>query len=145
MNWGRLLYGWDDPRVAEFVDNLDLVNSVAARAPGFVWRLSDDDMDFAQNDPSGVFSGDPLVASTLSVWESVDALRAFVFQTVHAKFMSKARLWQEELSEVTYVIWPIIPGHIPTMAEAKMRLNWLAENGPSESAFDFAYAKDNSL
>lgn len=39
LNIGTLHYPQDDPRVAEFMNNLDLVNGLAERAPGFVWRL----------------------------------------------------------------------------------------------------------
>ena len=40
MNYAILRHDWEDPRVAGFVDNLELVNAVAARSPGFVWRLN---------------------------------------------------------------------------------------------------------
>jgi len=36
LNVGRLLYPVDDPRIAEFRDNLDRVNAIAERSPGFV-------------------------------------------------------------------------------------------------------------
>ena len=42
LNIARLKYPFDDPRVAEFADNLDLVNGIAERSPGFVWRLQDE-------------------------------------------------------------------------------------------------------
>jgi len=145
MNWGRLLYDWEDPRVAEFVDNLDLVNGIAARAPGYVWHMPEAAMDTAQRDVGGVFGGDARIASTLSVWESFTALSDFVFKTIHANFMAKARLWQEKQAEVTYVIWPVSAGHRPDMIEAKARLDLLAENGPNEVAFDFAYGRARGL
>lgn len=139
MNWGRLLFDWDDPRVAEFVDNLDLVNGIAARAKGFVWRMNDSDMEAVQTDSTGVFGDDPLVASTLSVWETNKDLSDFVHHTVHAGFMAKVGEWQEQLDETTYVLWPIDAGHRPDMIEAKEKLDMLAANGPSAEAYDFAY------
>ena len=42
LNIACLKYPLDDPRVAEFADNLELVNRVADRSDGFVWRLQDD-------------------------------------------------------------------------------------------------------
>ena len=42
LNVGRLLYLLDDPCVAEFTDNLDLVNGIAERSLGFVWRYLDE-------------------------------------------------------------------------------------------------------
>ena len=42
LNIGRLRYPTDDPRMADFMNNLDLVNGLAERSHGFVWRLKDD-------------------------------------------------------------------------------------------------------
>ena len=42
LNIGRLNYPIDDPRMADFVDNLARVNAMADRMPGFVWRLVGD-------------------------------------------------------------------------------------------------------
>ena len=39
LNIGRLIAPTDDPRVAEFMDNLDRVNSIGKRSPGFVWMM----------------------------------------------------------------------------------------------------------
>ena len=38
LNIGRLRYPTDDPRMAGFMNNLDFVNAIAERTPGFVWR-----------------------------------------------------------------------------------------------------------
>ena len=42
INIGRLLYPLDDPRVADFVGNLDRVNALAEAGAGLVWRLKDE-------------------------------------------------------------------------------------------------------
>jgi Domain of unknown function (DUF3291) len=42
LNIGRIRYSLDDPRMADFVNNLDRVNAIAEHTPGFVWRLQDD-------------------------------------------------------------------------------------------------------
>ncbi|MEL6288602.1 MAG: DUF3291 domain-containing protein, partial [Pseudomonadota bacterium] len=42
LNIGHLRYPIDDPRIADFVANLDRINAVAERSPGFVWRFKDD-------------------------------------------------------------------------------------------------------
>ena len=42
INVGRLLYPITDPRIADFVNNLDAINALAESGPGFVWRLTDD-------------------------------------------------------------------------------------------------------
>ena len=38
LNIGRIHYEIDDPRMADFTNNLAMVNGLAERAPGFVWR-----------------------------------------------------------------------------------------------------------
>jgi predicted secreted protein len=39
LNIGRLVAAKDDPAVAEFMNNLDLIKRIAERTTGFVWRL----------------------------------------------------------------------------------------------------------
>ena len=39
LNIGRFRYPTDDLRMADFMNNLDLVNGLAERSKGFVWRL----------------------------------------------------------------------------------------------------------
>ena len=39
FNIGRLTAPVDDLRVGEFVDNLDRVNGLGKRMPGFVWMM----------------------------------------------------------------------------------------------------------
>lgn len=141
MNWGILKADWDDPAVAEFVDNLDRVNAIAMRSPGFVWMMPEEDMDAAQNDPYGVFGGNPRTASTMSVWESAEALDTFVHKTVHSSFMARAGQWYVPQDTRQYVIWPVDAGHRPTLEEAKARLDDLSTDGPTPLAYDFPYLR----
>ena len=39
INIGRLIAPIDDTRIAGFVNQLDPINALADKAPGFVWRL----------------------------------------------------------------------------------------------------------
>ena len=39
LNVGYTRYPTDDPRMVEFMDNLDRINTLAERSPGFVWRM----------------------------------------------------------------------------------------------------------
>ena len=71
LNIGRLRYEVDDPRMAEFVDNLARVNALADRAEGFVWRLQDASGNATSYRPYG---DDPRMAINMSVWENVAAL-----------------------------------------------------------------------
>ena len=39
INVARMRFSIDDPGMADFVAQLDAVNGLADRSPGFVWRL----------------------------------------------------------------------------------------------------------
>lgn len=96
LNLGILKYDWDDPRVADFVNGLDLVNRVAMRSPGFVWMLPEEQMHFEQTSDEGNMGANPRMASTLSLWESVDCLEHFVWNTVHKQFYDRKAEWYPE-------------------------------------------------
>ena len=85
LNIGRLRYPTDDPRVADFMNNLDLVNSLAERSNGFVWRLKDDNGNATNIRPFA----DPTMIVNMSVWENVETLERFVWQTIHKRFYGR--------------------------------------------------------
>jgi Domain of unknown function (DUF3291) len=145
LNFGELRHDWDDPRVAEFVDGLDLVNELAARSPGFVWRLSDDAMDAEQTANGGAFGVSPRMASTLSVWEDVASLEHFVWNTVHRQFYEKRALWYDAVGNSNLVMWWVVVGHRPTVAEGLARFHHLRDHGPSDDAFGWAWLKEARL
>ena len=110
LNIGKLKGGKDDPAMAGFFDNLDRVNAAAERMPGFVWRLKDD-----SGNATGIpWVGDPTIAVNLTVWESVDALEKFVWQTVHTKIYNRKGEFFEKMTTPHFVMWWIEPGHAPT-------------------------------
>ena len=141
FNIGILRYDWDDPRIADFASALDHVNSIAARSPGFVWRMPDDEMDAAQRDPDGLLGGNPRTASTLSVWENVDSLENFVWRTLHKRFFDRREEWFASDQGIRLVLWHIRQGHRPTINEAVERLRTLEEHGDTEFAFSWPYAR----
>ena len=131
LNIGRFRYPTDDPRMADFMNNLDLVNALAERSSGFVWRLKDDSGNATSIRPFD----DPLLAVNLSVWESVEALERYVWQTVHKRFYGRRQEWFDKLEGPHFVMWRVPIGHKPTVMEAKERLEYLATRGPSDHAF----------
>jgi hypothetical protein len=131
LNIGRFRYPTDDPRMADFMNALDLVNGLAERSEGFVWRLKDESGNATNFRPFP----DPQMAVNLSVWENVEALERYVYQTVHKRFYGRREEWFETLDRPHFVMWRIAAGHIPTLAEAKERLDHLTAHGLSEYAF----------
>ena len=45
MNTARLRAPLEDPSMADFVEGVTLMNDLADRSPGFVWRLADENGD----------------------------------------------------------------------------------------------------
>jgi Domain of unknown function (DUF3291) len=132
LNIGRLRYEVNDPRMADFVGNLAFVNGLAERSPGFVWRYQDDSGNATNTRP---FDGDPRMAINMSVWENVEALERYVWQTVHKCFYGRREEWFEKMDERYFVMWWVLPGHRPSVQEAIERLGHLQRHGPSDHAF----------
>ena len=131
LNIGRFRYATDDPRMADFMNNLDLVNALAERSEGFVWRLKDDSNNATNFRPFP----DPMMAVNLSVWESVEMLERFVYQTVHKRFYGRRPEWFDKMDTPHFVMWWIPAGHLPSLEEAKERLAHLTAYGSSDQAF----------
>ena len=145
LNFGTLRYPWDDPRLADFQQNLDRVNALAQRAPGFVWMLDEDAMDATQSDPAGPFADRPGTASTLSVWTDAASLWHFVHKTLHSRFMARASEWFMPDDRSHLVIWRVAPGHRPDVAEGMAMWRKLQSNGPDDDVFDGATLRQRAL
>jgi hypothetical protein len=134
LNIGRLLAPTDDPRVADFMNNLDRINGLGKRMPGFVW-MSEGSGEPGTGNTENSIGDDPLLVFNLTVWEDVPSLQDFVYKTLYAKFMDRKAEWFEVLGEQHFVMWWVEEGHRPTRDEALARLSDLRKNGPSNRAF----------
>ncbi len=135
VNIARLRAPIDDPLLAGFVARLDDVNALADAAPGFVWRLQTD----AGNATALRPYDDDWILFNLSVWESPERLREFVYRNAHAEVMRQRKAWFERFDGAYYALWWLPAGHIPSIDEAKERLEHLRTHG--ESAYSFSFAK----
>jgi Domain of unknown function (DUF3291) len=133
VNLARPLEPLESELLSDFVAALDPVNAVADRTPGFVWRLQAEDGN-ATSIP--VFEDDSLIVN-MSVWESLEALRSFVYTTPeHLAVLKRRREWFGRM-DVFMALWWVPVGHIPTVAEAEERITLLRAIGPSPDAFTF--------
>jgi hypothetical protein len=138
LNVGRLLAPLDDPATEGFVTALDTINALADSAPGFVWRLQTD-----EGDATAVRAyDDEFMIVNYSIWDSVDSLKTFVFDTEHRQLLRRRREWFEVLDEASVVLWWVRAGEIPPVGEAVARLDHLDANGPSPLAFTFREVHD---
>ena len=134
VNIGRLLAPIDDPLLEGFVARLDEINALAERSPGFVWRLKTD----AGNATALRPYDDQLILINMSVWETPEALRDYVYRSAHADVMRQRRAWFERFEGMYYALWWVPAGHTPSIEEAKQRLDELRAHGDSSRAFSFA-------
>ncbi|WP_299728167.1 DUF3291 domain-containing protein [uncultured Tateyamaria sp.] len=131
LNVGYARYPTDDPRMAEFMDNLDRINALAERSPGFVWRMQAGN----GNATDIAVPGDPDLIANLSVWTDVASLGHYVFNTVHARFYEKGDHWFDPMKVPHVVMWHVADGHIPDLHEAMDRLHHLRTHGSTNHAF----------
>jgi hypothetical protein len=137
-NFARARADLDDPLMAGFVGDLQRINELSDRSEGFVWRLKTEKGDATDIRPYA----DSLVLVTLSVWESLDTLRDFVYLGEHADRLRRRKEWFEEPAGDYLVLWWVPSGHIPDVDEGKRRLEYMEAHGPSPLAFTFAKTFD---
>ncbi|SHE64651.1 protein of unknown function [Loktanella atrilutea] len=142
LNVGRLVAPTDDPRVAEFMANLDRINGLGKRMPGFVWMMEGSGAPGTGNTEVKI-GGDPQFVSNLTVWQDLASLDAFVHRTLHARFMGRRREWFEMITELHFVMWPVAEGHRPTLDEALSRLDLRRRDGDTAQAFGWDWARAN--
>ncbi len=123
----------NDPIMKEFVDNLDLVNTLAENSEGFVWRLKDDSYNATNLNPYD----DEKIIVNVSVWENIETLENYMYKTFHSEFLRRRKEWFQKFGKAATAMWWIPKGHIPTLEEAVEKLDYLQKNGPSELVFDF--------
>ncbi len=139
VNIGRMLGPIDSETMADFVAQLDEINALAERSPGFVWRLQTEDGDATAVRP---YPEDNGILINLSVWADLDSLREYVFRTVHAAVMRQRREWFERFEGVYVALWWVPAGHRPSVEEAVHRIAHLEAQGATPFAFSFAQPFD---
>jgi len=131
VNIGRLLAPLDDPQIAGFVAKLDEINALADKSPGFVWRLQSNEGNATSFRPYK----DELTLLNMSVWTSLETFTDYVYKTAHREVMKMRRQWFERFDGPYMAVWWVPEGHIPTVEEAKERLEYLRTHGESPFAF----------
>jgi hypothetical protein len=86
LNIARLAAPIDSPQLADFVANLERINALAESSAGFVWRLQTE-----EGDATAIrHFGDDVVVN-MSVWEDVESLRSYVYETAHVEILRRRR------------------------------------------------------
>ena len=133
INIARMRAPLTDPLMDAFVAHLKPINALADGSPGFVWRFQTADGDATAERP---YDDDRIIIN-FSIWDSLDALREFVYRTAHAGIMKRRREWFEHLTDAYVALWWVPRDHRPAVADAIARIEHLKRHGPSPKAFTF--------
>ena len=133
VNIAKMLAPIDDPIMADFVNNLDRINSLADNFDGFVWRLKD-----AENNAMAIqaFEDDTLIIN-MSVWRDMDSLFQFTYKSDHVEIFKRRKEWFSKIKDMSMVFWYVPDGHIPSPQEARERLEYVNKHGITPYAFTF--------
>ena len=134
VNIGKIRGPLDGPVMAGFMKRLDEINALADHSPGFVWRLQTNEGNATYFRP---YEHDDRILLNMSVWESVEALKNYVYRTAHAELLRHRQEWFEKFAGVYLALWWVPAGHLPGIDEAKKRLAHLEKHGPTQYAFTF--------
>jgi len=133
VNIARMRAALEDPVMQGFVSRLEEINALADGSPGFVWRLQTDAGNATYLRPYD----DERIIINMSVWKSIEDLRAFVYRGDHAEVLRQRAEWFEKLEQPVVALWWVPAGHVPSIDEAKKRIAHLQEHGPTAFAFTF--------
>lgn len=134
VNIARARAPMDHPLMQGFVEQLAPINALAEASPGFVWRLQTEEGDAT----SVQAFDDPQIIVNLSLWESLEALRDYVYAGPHLALLKQRKAWMEKLPGPTLALWWLPAGRLPSLEDARQALRSLTEQGPSPAAFGFA-------
>src|SRR5882724_338528 len=89
VNIARMKAPLDGPLMADFVAKIPQINALADAAPGFVWRLQSEAGDATYLRPYD----DERILLNMSVWESVEQLKEYVYRSAHSEVMRQKYRW----------------------------------------------------
>ena len=77
LNIAEALYDADDARMDGFTGRIEVINALADRSPGFIWRLVDDDETDGALSLRMEGEGDYTLVN-MSVWASIENLLSLI-------------------------------------------------------------------
>lgn len=133
INIAKLLEPIDSPLLEDFVGDLDRINEIADKSKGFVWRLKDDTGNATNINP---FDDTSFIVN-MSVWETIDDLKDFVYNSGHMEVFRKRTKWFETMKTPHMALWWVKIGDYPTAKDGKNKLLELEKYGETASSFSF--------
>ena len=133
INIGRILAPMGSEVMREFEENLDQINALAENSGGFIWRLKEEN----NNATSIKAFDDDFLLINMSVWQDIQSLFDYVYNSLHKDFLKRKQQWFSRLKDQHMALWYIEDGQFPTIAQAIERLQHIRQNGESPYAFSF--------
>jgi hypothetical protein len=128
----------DSDIMRDFVTALDEINLLAEGSPGFIWRFKTD----SGNATSVQTFPDPRIIVNMSVWRDIAGLKDYTYRSMHGRFFARRAEWFEKMDSPHLALWWIPAGTLPTLEDAKARLQRIAIHGDTPQAFTFRRAFD---
>jgi hypothetical protein len=143
VNTAKMKAELDDPLMSGFVQRLDEINLLAENSKGFVWRFQAEQGNATYLRPFA----DTRILFNMSVWEEIEDLMAYVYESKHLELLKSKNDWFTKLGDAHLALWWIEKGRLPTVAEALAKLDLIKQNGPSMNVFTFSqrYPKPSLL
>ena len=135
LNIARVRADMDSPIMRGFVDGIEPVNAKAEASDGFIWRYIDGTADDANYEPT---PWDDDIIVNLSVWRDFESLKGFIYGELHAYYMKGRREWFHKMDTPHTCLWWVDAGHVPSLEEAKAKLDQYTAEGASADVFGFA-------
>ena len=96
VNIARMRGPLESAVMADFVARLDEINALADASPGFVWRLQTSEGNATYLRPYD----DDRILFNMSVWRSLEDLRAYVYRSAHAEVLRRRAEWFTRMDTV---------------------------------------------
>jgi hypothetical protein len=127
-----------DAVMSGLAGRIEEIYHLADQSTGFVWRLPSSAITPETLEPFELifpgFQRDNLFYN-MSVWKTVDDLRAYTFASTHAELLHERHQWIDRIAGASNVLWWIAPDTRPTIAESVDRWRHLQSHGPTPHAF----------
>ncbi|SFW64162.1 protein of unknown function [Sinomicrobium oceani] len=133
VNISRIKGPIDSPVMSDFVANLDRINRLAEGSPGFIWRLKDD----GNNATSIKIYDDDFIIVNMSVWSDIESLFGYVYRSNHAEILKQKKEWFHKMQEMHMALWYVEDGLLPSVTDARERLDHIRKHGETPYAFTF--------
>ena len=123
----------DDPMMAEYKALRPIIDALARRSPGFIWRRNGAGSQAKETD----LYDDQMIIANVSVWATLEEYSHFVYKSEHLGVINRRSEWFEHFDGPYHAMWWVQAGHLPTAEEARERLEYLQSHGETPYAFSF--------